>query len=121
MKIGNNYKVAIAFTVLAFVISRLVSISIQDYVQFSFFFAAIISILLPSFGNLLHDTFSKIGVFLGRWISRIILFFVWIFAVLPTGILMKITKRDRLKLKKQNVSSYWIENTTKNTDYEYQF
>lgn len=121
MKIGNNFKPAVAFTILPFVICRFVSAVYYERVMLMFFWMAILCIVIPSIGEFIHDTLSKIGAFLGNWIARIILFFVWIFAVLPTGVLMKIMKRDRLRLKKPDIKSYWVDNRNKNIDYEYQF
>lgn len=121
MKIGNNFKPAIAFTVLPFVLRRFFPPEAGESIMLIFFGAAILCITVPAIGEFIHDILSRLGSFLGRQLAKIILFLVWIFAVLPLGCLMKITGRDRLRLKKQDVKSYWIDNKVKNTDYEYQF
>ena len=84
-------------------------------------FIALLSIICPPFGNFLHKTGEKIGGWLGKQIARVILFIIYILSVIPTGMLMKIVKRDRLKLKKPDVSSYWVDNKEEEKDYEYQF
>ncbi len=121
MNIGNNYKIVIAFTIIPFIICRFIPQNYCEKVMLIFLGIAILSYVIPSIGEAIHDIFAKIGAFIGNCISKIILFFVWIIAVLPTGILMKLTGRDRLRLKKAEIRSYWIDNITQNTDYEYQF
>ena len=64
---------------------------------------------------------TKIGNFLGKYIAIIVLAFGYIIAVIPTGLLMKLVRRDRLRLKKANVESYWKDYDNTNTDYEFQF
>ncbi|MCD7780837.1 MAG: hypothetical protein LUH05_09230 [Candidatus Gastranaerophilales bacterium] len=72
-------------------------------------------------GEFIYKTGKKIGAFLGKYLAIIILAFIYIITVIPTGVLMKIVKRDRLRLKKPDISTYWIDYENKNTDYEYQF
>ncbi len=73
------------------------------------------------FAHFLKSNLEKLGSFLGKYISIIVLIIGYIIAVFPTGMLMKIVKRDRLRLKKQELSSYWKNNESTNSDYEYQF
>ena len=89
---------------------------------------ATIAVFLPTrrlkrldFPALVWPIIAIIGSFLGKYIAIVTLAIVYIVAVLPTGLLMKIVKRDRLRLKKPNVETYWLDNENKNTDYEYQF
>lgn len=63
----------------------------------------------------------KFLVFLGTIIAGIALIFTWLFAILPTALLAKAMKRDRLKLQKQNVSSYWQQAKKAEPTYENQY
>lgn len=121
MKITNNYKIIIAFTILPFIVCRFIPREFCEKVMLLFFGIVILCYVIPDVGEFIYKAFSKTGTFIGRIISMVILFFIWIFAVLPTGCIMKIIGRDRLRLKKTNIRSYWIDNITQNTDYEYQF
>ena len=73
------------------------------------------------FAHWFKSTLTKIGNFLGKYIAITVLAIGYIVAVLPTGLLMKIVKRDRLRLKKPNLETYWVDYENKNTDYEFQF
>ena len=64
---------------------------------------------------------KKILEILGTIIAGIALVFTWIFAIFPTAVIAKITKRDRLVLKKQNTESYWKEAKKSEPTYENQY
>jgi hypothetical protein len=86
-----------------------------------FLFTSFVCFISQKVSLWLKETLSKIGKFLGKYLAIIALAFVYIFAVLPTGTLAKIIGRDRLRLKKQNLKTYWIDYKNENTDYEFQF
>ena len=126
MKINENIKVAMMCTVMPIALSvllvqRFKMSDIASTQMLYFFTVAVSSLIFPKLGNFIYKIGSKAGKILGNYIARVILFFVYVFAVLPTGILMKMVKRDRLRLKKQNINSYWVDCEQVNTDYEYQF
>ncbi len=62
------------------------------------------SILTP-----LNLIWFKFGMLLGRIISPIIMAIVFFCVVTPTGLIMKLFRKDLLNLKKKNKKSYWIE------------
>ncbi len=73
------------------------------------------------------STFEKIYNFqqkivrkIGRTIAPVVLGVVYVAAVVPTGILMKLVCRDRLALKKSNTQTYW-KNIDEEENYEFQF
>lgn len=57
----------------------------------------------------------------GIILSAIALIITWIFTVFPMGILAKMVKRDRLRLKKTNGTSYWVDYVEKEPTYENQY
>jgi len=124
-EISKNIKVALICTImpiaLSFLLQRHNMYKAADYIMFSLFAVAILSIMFAKFGNFIHNTAVKIGHFLGKYLAIIALFFVYILAVLPTGLLMKAVRRDRLRLKKPDLTTYWKKYENENTDYEYQF
>ena len=124
-KIRKNIKVAIFCTImpiaLYFLLNKFGLYNLSKIIMFSLFGVAILSIIWADFGCFIHNIAVKTGHFLGKYLAIIALFFVYIFAVLPTGILMKIVKRDRLLLKKPNTQTYWKKYENTNSDYEYQF
>ena len=66
------------------------------------------SILTP-----LNLLWFRFGIFLGKVISPFIMGLVFFIVVTPTGLLMKLFKKDLLRLKKSNKQSYWIERKSK--------
>ena len=56
----------------------------------------------------MHDIF-KFGILLGKIISPLIMGLIFFLVVTPIGILLKLTGKDVLNLKKnENKKSYWI-------------
>ena len=126
MQIRENYKTALFCSIFplcfGWLLKRLGIMPLwYDIAAAVFFAAAVISLIIPAFGIYLHKKGAELGAFIGNIAAKIILFFVWILSVLPLGMLMKLTGRDRLRLKKPESKSYWIDNKTENTDWEYQF
>lgn len=64
---------------------------------------------------------KKFSEFINNKIAQIALFFVYVFAIIPTKILNLIFKRDRLRLKKQNKKSYWIKVEEKENNWDLQY
>jgi len=50
---------------------------------------------------------------LGKYISPIIMAIIFFCVVTPTGLIMKILRKDLLNLKKKDKKSYWIERKSK--------
>ena len=57
----------------------------------------------------LNIIWFKFGIFLGKIISPIIMGVIFFFVVTPTGLIMRILRKDLLNLKFNNNKSYWIE------------
>ena len=73
---------------------------------------ALIFLILGLFNSNLLKPFNiiwfKFGMFLGSIVSPIVMGLVFFIVVTPTGLIMKIFKKDLLNLKRNNKSSYWI-------------
>ncbi|HIS88042.1 TPA: hypothetical protein IAA87_01260 [Candidatus Avigastranaerophilus faecigallinarum] len=125
MKINEYKKLAINLFLLPLIPTVILYkhsfLNVAVIVLSIFWFFAILCFLSESFSIKVKKRLNIIGSFLGKYIAIVTLAIVYIVAVLPTGLLMKIVKRDRLRLKKPNVETYWLDNENKNTDYEYQF
>ena len=59
--------------------------------------------------DVLNDLWIKFGELLGKIIAPIIMSIVFFLIVTPIGLVLKIVKKDLLKLKFNNDKSYWIE------------
>ena len=116
IKVSSNKSFGIVFFVVFVVIGFYPLINQEDFRLWSLIIALIFlglglinsSILTPF--NLL---WFKFGMLLGRVVSPIIMALVFFGVVTPTGLIMKIFKKDLLKLKKKDKKSYWIERKTK--------
>lgn len=125
MKINELTKFAITLGLLPWIPAFLLHKHSYDVLAMQvlavFLFLSIVCFLSKSFAKKFKNLLTIIGNFLGKYIAIIVLAIGYIVAVLPTGLLMKIVKRDRLRLKKPNIDTYWVNCDEKNTDYEYQF
>ena len=79
--------------------------SIFFLLSFIFIF---ISFTSPNKLNLLNKIWIKLGNFLGKVISPVILSIIFFSLITPVSLIGRLFKRDILKLKKQKLQSYWI-------------
>ena len=63
----------------------------------------------------------KVGLFLGKIISPIVMGIVFFFVVTPTGLIMKALGKDILALKKNKNNTYWLEKDNSNNNLKNQF
>ena len=57
----------------------------------------------------LNKVWYHFGIFLGKFISPIIMGLIFFVVVTPIGLLMRVLRKDLLNLKFNNHKSYWIE------------
>ena len=57
----------------------------------------------------LNKIWFRFGIFLGNFISPIVMGIVFFLVVTPTGLIMKLFRKDLINLKKNNSNTYWIE------------
>lgn len=86
-----------------------------------FWSISLLTIISKNMANFVHTYGKKLLKIIGDFLAVAALFVIYIFAVVPTGLVMKITKRDRLKLKKQNFETYWQDIKQEEQNHEYQF
>ena len=111
IKISSNRSFGFLF---AFVFSLVAFWPIlnQNEIRIWSLIVAIIFIVLGLLNSKLLTPLNKIwfrfGIFLGNFISPIIMGVIFFFVVSPTGLIMKLFNRDLINLKKSNEKSYWI-------------
>ena len=69
----------------------------------------------------LNKIWFKFGILLGKIISPIIMGIIFFLVVTPTGLIMRILRKDLLNLKFNNSKSYWIEKTGPKSKMKNQF
>jgi hypothetical protein len=80
----------------------------------------IITIIKPNLFTFLNRFWIQFGILLGKIISAIIMFLVFFLVVTPTGILIRLFKKDVMGLKIKS-SSYWINRENKLQSFKKQF
>ena len=69
----------------------------------------------------LNKIWFKFGIFLGNFIAPIVMGIIFFLIVTPTGILVKLFKKDLLNLKKNDGKTYWVEKKEQNSSLRNQF
>ena len=123
-KKSSNRSFGLLFFVVFFLIGIWPLFNENDYRLWSL----IISIIFLILGLLnsklllpLNKIWFKFGILLGNIISPIVMAIVFFVVVTPTGIIMKILRKDLIGLKKNNKNTYWIEKKAKMTSMKNQF
>ena len=57
----------------------------------------------------LNKVWFRFGIFLGNFVAPIIMGIVFFLVVTPTGLIMKLFRKDLINLRKNNSDTYWIE------------
>ncbi len=73
-------------------------------------------LLLP-----LNKIWFKFGIFLGSIIAPIVMGIVFFLVVTPTGLIMKLLRKDLLNLKKNKKETYWLDKDNSNSSLKNQF
>ena len=124
IKIGSNKSFGIVFFIVFLIIALYPMLKEQDLRLWSLiisFIFLILGMINSSILTPLNKIWFKFGILLGNIISPIVMAIVFFGVVLPTGIVMKILKKDLIALKKNNKNTYWIEKKSKMTSMKNQF
>ena len=124
IKIGSNKSFGIVFFIVFLIIALYPMLKGQDLRLWSLiisFIFLILGIINSSVLTPLNKIWFKFGILLGNIISPIVMAIVFFVVVTPTGIIMKILRKDLIGLKKNNKNTYWIEKKAKMTSMKNQF
>ena len=110
IKLGSNKSFGIVFFIFFFIISIYPVLYSEDIriwsliISFSFLVLGLINsrLLTP-----LNRLWFKFGILLGKIISPIVMGIIFYLVVTPTGLILKIFKKDILNLKFNDNKSYW--------------
>ena len=122
--VGSNKSFGIVFCIFFLIVSFYPLINGESIRLWSIFLS-IIFLILGLFNSRiltpLNILWFKFGIFLGRFVSPIIMGLVFFLVVTPTGLIMRMFKKDLLKLKKNNLNTYWINRSEPKSDMKNQF
>ncbi len=124
IKIGSNKSFGIVFFIVFLIIALYPMLKGQDLRLWSLiisFIFLILGMINSSILSPLNKIWFKFGILLGNIISPIVMAIVFFVVVTPTGIIMKILRKDLIGLKKNNKNTYWIEKKAKMTSMKNQF
>ena len=123
-KKGSNKSFGIVFFIVFLLIGIWPLINNETYRLWSFVISIIFLILGLSNSKLLtplNNLWFKFGIFLGKIISPFVMGVIFFVVVTPIGLIMRILKKDLLKLKFNNKNSYWIEKSGPKSKMKNQF
>ena len=112
IKIGSNRSFGVVFFVV-FLLIGLWPILKGNEIRIWSIVISLIFLILGILNSKILTPFNKVwfrfGIFLGNFISPIIMGIVFFLVVTPTGLIMKLLRKDLINLRKNNSSTYWIE------------
>jgi predicted membrane protein len=124
IKIGSNKSFGIVFFIVFCLIGfypltnggevRIWSLSLSIIFLF-------LGLINSQFLTPLNRLWFRFGIFLAKIISPFIMGLVFFGIVTPTGIMMRIFKKDVLRLKKNNLETYWVKRSKEKSSMKNQF
>ena len=112
MERGTNKSFGIVFSIVFLVVALYPLIHSEKINIWALVIAAvflIITLIRPASLTLLNILWTKFGYMLGGIMAPIVMFIVYFLTVVPTGLIMKLFRKDLLSQKiNKKVDSYWI-------------
>ena len=112
IKIGSNRSFGIVFFVV-FLSIGLWPILTDNQLRIWSIVISLIFLILGVFNSKILTPLNKVwfrfGIFLGNFVAPIIMGIVFFLVVTPTGLIMKLFRKDLINLRKNNSDTYWIE------------
>ena len=124
LKIGTNKSFGIVFFVFFLIIATYPLIngeSIRPWAIILSVIFLILGLLNSKILTPLNLLWFKFGILIGRFVSPIVMGLVFFLVVTPTGLIMRLLKKDLLRLKKNNRNTYWITRQVSKSDMKNQF
>ena len=124
IQIGSNRSFGIVFFIFFLIIALWPLLNNNEIRLWSLIISLIfliLGILNSKLLSPLNKLWTRFGLLLGRIVSPIIMGIIYFFVVTPTGLIMKIFRKDLLSLKKNDEKSYWIEKNDEKSNMKNQF
>ncbi len=124
IKIGSNRSFGIVFFIIFLIIGLLPLLNeneVRIWAILICFVFLILGVLNSKILTPLNKIWFKFGIFLGNFIAPIVMGIIFFLIVTPTGILVKLFKKDLLNLKKNDGKTYWVEKKEQNSSLRNQF
>ena len=124
MKLPSNRSFGILFFVVFFVIGIWPILNDGEYRIWSILISSVflfLGIINSNFLTPLNKFWMKFGLLLGMIVTPIVMGIIFFLVVTPTGILLRLFRKDILKLKKNKSNTYWTLKDNDNNDMRNQF
>ena len=124
IKIGSNRSFGIVFFIIFLIIGLLPLLNeneVRIWAILICFVFLILGVLNSKILSPLNKIWFKFGIFLGNFIAPIVMGIIFFLILTPTGILVKLFKKDLLNLKKNDGKTYWVEKKEQNSSLRNQF
>ena len=124
IKLPTNRNFGIVFSVVFLLIALWPLLKQNDVRIWSLIISIIFLILGLLNSNILlplNKLWFKFGILLGSIVAPIVMGIVYFLVVTPTGIIMRMFRKDLLNLKKNNKNTYWIDKDNSNSNLKNQF
>ena len=122
--VGSNKSFGIVFCIFFLIVSLYPLINGESIRLWSIILSGIFLILGLLNSRVLtplNILWFKFGILLGRFISPIVMGLVFFLVVTPTGIIMRLFKKDLLKIKFSENETYWIKKSGPKSKMKNQF
>ena len=111
VKISSNRSFGVVFCIFFAIISFYPLIN-GGNLKIWFLFISLIFLILGLISSEILTPLNKLwfrfGLFLGKIVSPIVMAVIFFLVVTPTGLFMKLLRKDLLNLRYNNDQSYWI-------------
>ena len=124
IKISSNRSFGIVFFIFFLIVSIYPLIKGGEIRIWSLIVALIFLILGIVYSNFLtplNKIWFKFGIFLGNFVSPIIMGIVFFLVVTPISLILRLLGKDILNLKKNNKRTYWIDKSEPKSKMKNQF
>ena len=111
IKLGSNRSFGIVFFIVFLIVAFYPLLNDNPLRLWSLIIALIFLVLGLIKSNILtplNILWMKFGMFLGVFISPIIMGIIFFLVVTPIGLIMRLFGKDLLNLKKNKTQSYWL-------------
>ena len=124
IKISSNRSFGIVFFIVFLLIALYPLLKGNDLriwsLVISFIFLAL-GLIYSKILTPLNRLWFKFGLLLGRFISPLVMGIIFFIVVTPTGIIMRLFKKDLLNLKYNKKETYWINKSGPKSKMKNQF
>ena len=124
VKVSSNRSFGIVFFVV-FILIAIYPLTNDENIRIWSIIVSLVFLILGLFNSKiltpLNIIWSKFGIFLGKIVSPLVMGVIFFFVVTPTGLLMKIFKKDLLNLKYNDDDTYWIKKNEPKSKMKNQF